>query len=193
MAATGARVTAPSDGLLSAVEQRYAVDRGERPGAEGLRQLRSLNVDRLPAAWRARVERDRGEALELLAAAAEREPLEGGLHGDLFPGNVLVHDGAAVGLIDWEEPHVGWLAGELGNAMWECCRDPSGDDLDRAAAERFVRAYRAAGGPVPAAEDGPLLPLLRARRLLEVLRAPTDRHVDWGYHWRNVQVFEHLG
>jgi Ser/Thr protein kinase RdoA (MazF antagonist) len=169
------------------------VEAPARRGVDGLAQLPSLGVDGLPAAWRERVARQRDEALALLAEVGKRRPRTGVVHGDFFPGNVLVRDAEVVGLVDWEEAHVGWLATDLATGAWEFCRRPSGDDFDRAAADRFIEAYRKAGGAVPDAEDDVLVPLIRIKRVLEVLRAPTDRDVDWEYQGRNVAAFNRLG
>lgn len=170
-----------------------ALDVQPRPGIDGLAQLRRLGVDGLPASLRDGVRRCRREALALLDDAAAQRPRTGMVHGDYFPGNVLVREGAAVGLVDWEEAHVGWPAADLANGAWEFCRHPSGVDLDREAAARFGSAYREAGGPFAGDVDRLLVPLIRVRRVLEVLRAPTDRHVDWEYQRRNLEAFDRLG
>lgn len=60
-------------------------------------------------------------------------------------------------------------------------------------AEAEDDAYRAADGVVPPDEDDLLIPLIRVKRVLEVLRAPTDRHVDWKYQLDNLRSFESLG
>jgi hypothetical protein len=68
--------------------------------------------------------------------------------------------------------------------VWEFARHDS---------STFVSAYRDAGGTVPPDEDELLRPLIRVKRILEVLRAPTDRHVDWDYQRRNLEAAEALG
>ena len=170
-----------------------ALELPPRPGIAGLAEVRTLAADRLPRGWRRRVAEHGVEALALFERVAAREPASGVLHGDFFPGNVIARDGRIVGLVDWEEAHPGWLATELANAGWEFCRTPAGDDLERNELRRFVDAYRDAGGPPDEAEDDLLLPLIRIKRILEVLRAPTDRHVDWAYQERNRRAFERLG
>jgi Ser/Thr protein kinase RdoA (MazF antagonist) len=114
------------------------------------------------------------------------------VHGDITRGNVLVADDRAIGLVDWEETTVDWQAYDLANGVWEFCERP-GDDFDRAAGHRFVAAYRDAGGTVLAAEDDLLVPLIRVRRIVEVLRARADRHADWDYHRHNLRAFANLG
>ena len=114
------------------------------------------------------------------------------VHGDVFRGNFLVRDGAVVAIVDWEEAKLDWVAYDLANAMWEFCK--SGDVvLNRVAADEFVRAYRDAGGTVPPEEDEALIPLVRVRRVLELLRAPYDRTVDWNYQLCNLEAFHGLG
>ena len=86
-----------------------------------------------------------------------------------------------------------WQAADLTSAAWEFAKVDSGARLDGARADDFVRACRAAGGTVPAGEDDLLVPLMRVRRILEVLRAPHDRYVDWDYQLRNLDAFRNLG
>ena len=96
-----------------------------------------------------RIERARTWAIDFTRALehGRRRLASGVVHGDFFPGNVLFSQGRAVALVDWEEAHVDWTAYELATAVWEFCKRNGEDDLDRAAAARFVAAYRAAGGP----------------------------------------------
>jgi Ser/Thr protein kinase RdoA (MazF antagonist) len=101
------------------------------------------------------------------------------IHGDFFPGNVLVEDGRVTGVLDWEEARVDWPAIDLAAGVWHF-----------AETEDFVDAYREAGGTV--ADDTLLPPLIRVKRVLEVLRAPTDRHVDWEYQLENLRAIERL-
>jgi aminoglycoside phosphotransferase (APT) family kinase protein len=122
--------------------------------------------------------------------AAERRPREGFIHGDFFPGNVLVAGGGATGIIDWEEAHIGWLSWDLANALGTFCF--ADDKLDCAAALRFLAAYRAAGGTTPREEEDLLVPLMRVKRILEVLRAPTDREPRWPHQRHNLRALEHL-
>ncbi len=112
-------------------------------------------------------------------------------HNDIFEGNVLVDHGRLSAVLDWEEADVDWQAYDVAIAAWFFCR--AGADLDRAAFARFVAAYRAGGGTVPPAEDDLLVPLIRVKRVLEVLRAPTDRHVDWDEQLDNLRAAEGLG
>ena len=45
---------------------------------------------------------------------------------------------------------------------------------------------------MPPTEDDTLLPLMRMRRVLEILRAPYDRTVDWNYQLCNLEAFHGL-
>ena len=116
------------------------------------------------------------------------------MHGDFFRGNVLVADGRVAGLVDWEEAHVDWFTAELANGVWEFCKR---EDLRRRA--RRARPRRSwpptasPAAPRAADDDDLLVPLIRAKRVLEVLRAPTDRQVDWDYQRRNLAAFRALG
>jgi Ser/Thr protein kinase RdoA (MazF antagonist) len=121
--------------------------------------------------------------------AHERRPRTGLVHGDFFPGNVLV-DGGSVTVIDWEEARIDWLTWDLANAVGTFCF--AGDDLDRPAARGFVDAYREAGGTAPPEEEDLLVPLMRAKRILEVLRAPADRDPRWEHQRHNLRALRNL-
>jgi Ser/Thr protein kinase RdoA (MazF antagonist) len=177
-------------GRLHALTARLSV--APRPGPNGLAQLRSLAVDALPGHWRARVEPLHAEALDLLRELESRDLLQGVVHGDIFRGNLLMRDREIVAIIDWEEAHIGPLVSELANGVWEFTKSKVMDDFDRNAAARFVAAYRAAGGPVPPGEEDLIVPLIRAKRVLELLRAPDDRLVDWEYQTHNLRSAENL-
>ena len=133
-------------------------------------------------------------AISFVAALVRdgRELTTGLVHGDLFPGNLLVENGRAKALLDFEEAHVGWQAFDVAHAMWDFSLDAAGTGLHRSGAERFMSVYRAAGGTVPPEEDDLLVPFVRVKRILEVLRAPTDREVDWGYQRRNMLAADRL-
>ena len=112
------------------------------------------------------------------------------VHGDLFPGNVLVANDQVVGLIDWEESQADWVTWDLATAMGMFCSD--GDELDRDACGRFVADYRRGGGIAPPRDDDLLVGLVRVKRVLEVLRAPTDRDPRWEHQRRNLRSLENL-
>jgi Ser/Thr protein kinase RdoA (MazF antagonist) len=95
-------------------------------------------------------------------------------------------------VLDWEELAVDWTAYDLASGLWPFCADASGE-LDPEAMTEFVAAYRGAGGTVPVEEDELLVPLIRVKRIVELLRMPTDRHVDLDYHARNLDAFWSLG
>jgi Ser/Thr protein kinase RdoA (MazF antagonist) len=170
----------PRPGLARLHELRAAIDSGRYFAAIG------PHANPLPPGIEERaaeIEAAQAWALNFL----DRPPLTtAAIHGDLFPGNVLVRDGRVVAVVDWEEANTDWIAYDLANAMWEFC----GHDEDAAAT--FVRAYRRAGGTVPPEEDELLIPLVRVRRILEVIRAPYDREVDWDYQLTNLDAFERL-
>jgi Ser/Thr protein kinase RdoA (MazF antagonist) len=165
---------------------------GPRRGVDALQQLRELGVAELPAAWQPRVDALRRDALRLVDRVERSHLCRGVIHGDFFPGNVLFRDDDVVGLVDWEEAHSAPLVFELANAAWEFTKCKDTDDFDREAAVRFIGAYRQAGGPVPLLEDELIVPLIRAKRTLELLRAPGDRHVDWDYQEHNLRSAERL-
>jgi Ser/Thr protein kinase RdoA (MazF antagonist) len=134
----------------------------------------------------------RTETVELISrTAGTRSVTVGVTHNDIFPGNVLVHDGQVTALLDWEEADVDWLVWDLASSIVPFCSTAEGD-LDRYAAQEFLDSYRAASGRVPPEEDDLILPLLRVKRILEVLRAPTDRHPRWDDQLANLQAYQVL-
>jgi Ser/Thr protein kinase RdoA (MazF antagonist) len=177
-------------GRLHAVTAR--LDVAARPSPEGLAQLRSLDGTGLPPEWQARITPLHAEALELLRVLETRDLVHGVVHGDFFRGNLLVREDKIVAIVDWEEAHLAPLVSELANGVWEFTKSKVTDDFDRDAAASFVASYRDAGGPVPPGEDDLIVPLISAKRVLEVLRAPSDRHVDWDYQAHNLRSAENL-
>jgi hypothetical protein len=80
---------------------------------------------------------------------------------------------------------------DLANGVWEFCKNKVSDDYDRDEGARFVEAYRRSGGPVRGDDD--LIPqLIHAKRVLELLRAPFDRYVDWDYQAHNLRAADNL-
>ena len=122
--------------------------------------------------------------------AADAAPATGLVHGDFFPGNVLVHEAQPAAVLDWEEAHHDWVSWDLANALGTFCF--TGDELDRGAARRFLHRYREAGGTAPREEGLLLVPLMRAKRTLEVLRAPTDREPRWAHQRHNLRSLRRL-
>jgi Ser/Thr protein kinase RdoA (MazF antagonist) len=153
-----------------------------RPGHRRLLELPLPEVGDYPAefdAWRSLIHRERSSLSRLVEwLERDRRPMTGLTHNDIFAGNVLIHEGQVSAVLDWEEADLDWLVWDLASAAWSFC---SSDDagLDQGALTEFLRAYRAAGGPVPPEEDDLIVPLVRARLLLEVLRAPYDRQPQW--------------
>jgi Ser/Thr protein kinase RdoA (MazF antagonist) len=159
------------------------LDLGPRPGYVPLREL----------AWPPAhdvlgdVTAEREAAIAVVREAAARRPRTGIVHGDLFPGNVLADGaGAVAAVIDWDEAQHDWLVWDLAMAVGTFCADEDAGPLDRDAVRAFVAAYREAGGPVPPEEDELLVPLVRVKRVLEVLRAPDDREPRWDHQRRNL-------
>ena len=94
-------------------------------------------------------------------------------------------------LLDWEEADIDWLVWDLASSIVPFCSLAAGD-LDRDAAQVFLDSYRAASGRVPPEEDDLIVPLLRVKRILEVLRAPTDRNPRWDYQLANLRAYQVL-
>lgn len=169
------------------------LDVGPRPRIAPLRRLAWPPLLVPLELWdhRAEIVKARTWATRLVAEiAATRSPPETLVHGDCFPGNVLVAGGRVTGLVDWEEAHIDWATWDLATAMWSFCH--RGDELDRERAPAFVAAYRAAGGTAREADDDLLLPLVRVKRVLEVLRARTDREPLWDVQRENLRALAHL-
>jgi Ser/Thr protein kinase RdoA (MazF antagonist) len=181
------------------------LDLQPRPGSTPLDELRSgiesgryfaaigPHARELPPPLAARREEiDRALGWALAFTEGVQRATTHAIHSDIFRGNVLLRGGRVVALLDWEEAHVDWAAVDLADGMWDFCR-PDGAIFDPDAGPGFVRAYRAAGGTVPPDEDDLLLPLVRVRRILELVRAPYDYYVDWEYQAANLEEFDRLG
>ncbi len=89
-----------------------------------------------------------------------RQPRTGLVHGDYYGANLLADDTQVVGVIDWHEMDVGLLALEVAGASYEFCRNDA-HELDDHAAQRFVAAYQASGGPL-AEWEWAMIPKFRA-------------------------------
>lgn len=165
------------------------LDLGPRPRLEPLREIDwpPLVVPPELEPWGEVIAQGREWAIAYVARVdADRRPRTGLTHGDFFPGNVLIADDDVLAVIDWEEAQTDWLTWDLASAAGSFCE--AGD----APMQRFVSAYRAAGGTAPPADDDLLLPLLRVKRILEVLRAPTDREPRWELQERNLRSLTRL-
>jgi Ser/Thr protein kinase RdoA (MazF antagonist) len=166
----------------------------QRPGHDRLLEPPLPPVRGLPeelAPQVGRLVRARDELTDLLTwIRQERRPLTGLTHNDIFEGNVLVEQGEVTALLDWEEANLDWLVWDVATSLWPFCSE--GDRLVPDATSRFLDAYRAAGGPLPPGEDDLIVPLVRARRLLEVLRAPTDRNPRWSLQRANLRAYSAL-
>jgi Ser/Thr protein kinase RdoA (MazF antagonist) len=166
-----------------------------RPSHSRLLQLPLPPVRQLPAAlapWRTALVGARAELTNLVRwLEHERRPVTGPTHNDIFPGNVLVHRRRVTAVLDWEEADVDWQVWDLARSLWPFCA--RGDRLDDQAVAEFVAAYLAAGGPVPPDEDDLIMPLIAAGLILEVLRAPNDRHPQWDHQLANMRAYAALG
>jgi Ser/Thr protein kinase RdoA (MazF antagonist) len=175
-------------GRLHATE----IDLPARPGHARLRDLPIPPLREMPPrfdSWLELIAKARTDLIRLVSVIDRtRQPAAGVTHNDIFPGNVLVQNGSVTALLDWEEADVDWLVWDLATSLWPFC-----DTADwRRAITDFVTAYRGAGGRVPAEEDDLILPLVRAKRILEVLRAPTDRHPRWDLQLANLVAYQAL-
>jgi Ser/Thr protein kinase RdoA (MazF antagonist) len=171
------------------------VEASSRPNHARLLQLPLPPVQQLPPAlapWQTAIADARTELINLVSwLERERRPITGITHNDIFPGNVLVHQGRVTAVLDWEEAEIDWQVWDLASSLWPFCR--RGDRLDDQAVVEFLAAYRAAGGPVPPDEDDLIMPLIRAKLLLEVLRAPNDRDPQWDHQLANLRAHAALG
>jgi homoserine kinase type II len=173
-----------------------AVDLPERPSHRRLRDLPFPEVRQLPTAlarWLPRIREARAAAIDLVRQLSRTGRLRTGItHNDVFPGNILIHDGRVSALLDWEEADVDWLIWDLACGLWTFCNHRD-EALDANAAKAFLGAYREAGGLVSSEEEDLIIPLIRTKRILEVLRAPTDRDPRWDYQLANLHAYENLG
>jgi Ser/Thr protein kinase RdoA (MazF antagonist) len=173
-----------------------AVDVPERPNHPRLQDLPFPEVRQLPAAlaqWLPRIREARAAALDLVRQLSATGRLRTGItHNDVFPGNILVHDGRVSALLDWEEADVDWLIWDLACGLWTFCNHRD-EELDADAAKAFLDAYREADGLLSSEEEDLIIPLIRTKRILEVLRAPTDRDPRWDYQLANLHAYENLG
>ncbi|MDP8911579.1 MAG: phosphotransferase [Actinomycetota bacterium] len=172
-------------------------DASPRPGRPSLVELDWALPPSLPPSLephRRRLEDEAARMREWVRAVAcsEAPPATAAIHGDFYPGNVLVDEGRVCGLVDWEEAHVDWTAYELANGMWEFCR--RGDDFDRDAAREFIAVYRSAGGVVPPEQESRLVPLIRCRRLVELFATAwcEEPFADGEYALHNLRALANL-
>lgn len=102
-------------------------------------------------------------------ARSDRALTSGPLHDDYHGNNLLLTDGQVSALLDWDGCHPDWLAFDVANGLWEFCSDDDAHTLDLTTAQRFLQAYATAGGPVSQQETDLLIPLIRCRRMIEIL------------------------
>jgi homoserine kinase type II len=172
-----------------------AVDLPERPNHLRLGDVPFPEIRQFPTAleqWRPRIREARTAAIDLVRQLSTTRGLRTGItHNDVFPGNVLIHDGRISALLDWEEADVDWLIWDLACSLWTSCNHRD-EEFDANAATAFLAAYREVVGPVPPEEDDLIIPLIRVKRILEILRAPTNRDPRWDYQLANLRAYENL-
>ena len=140
--------------------------------------------------WLPLINQARADAIKLLSQIDQSRPIAVGVtHNDIFGGNVLIQHGQVTAILDWEEADIDWLVWDLACSIWPFCG--TAEDVNVAIAE-FVTAYRDAAGRVPPEEDDLIVPLIRTKRILEVLRAPTDRHPQWDLQIANLRAYQAL-
>lgn len=117
------------------------------------------------------IQAERTHFQQWLAELAHVTPLltSGLVHDDYHDNNLLVEGEQVTALLDWDGCHPDWLLLDLSNAVWEFCHDDEAHTLDTAAAQAFLQAYGQAGGPVTAQEVDLIIPLIRCRRMIEVI------------------------
>ena len=166
-----------------------------RPGHRRLLELPLPTVGDYPPefdAWQSLMHGERRRLTRLVEwLERSRRPLTGFTHNDIFEGNVLVHHGRLSAVLDWEEADLDWLVWDLASAMWSF-RSSGGSELSTDAAGDFMQSYRAAGGPMPPEEEDLIVPLIRARLLIEVLRAPHDREPQWDHQLASLRAYTTL-
>jgi homoserine kinase type II len=150
-------------------------------------------VARSFAAQSGRIEAERRWAQERVGALAA-SCATGVVQGDYWPGNVLAQGGRVTGVLDWLESRRDLLVLELGRSVWEFCSDRREHTLIRERAHAFLRAYRAAGGPVDPDEFGALIDAMRVNVLADMLRdlAYTDAEEAATYHTGSLRRLDHL-
>ena len=184
--------------VASALGQLHAVDIdiAPRPARLRLSELPIPPIRQMPPefdSWLPLIAQARSDAIQLIAGIAKTRSITVGVtHNDIFPGNVLVHERRVTALLDWEEADLDWLVWDLASSILPFC-STAGGDLDTSATQGFLDTYRAASGRVQPEEDDLIVPLLRVKRILEVLRAPTDRHPRWDYQLENLRAYQLLG
>ena len=171
------------------------IDVPARPGHQRLSDLPIPPIRQMPAAfdsWLPLIAQARSDALEVISHIAKTRSVAVGVtHNDIFPGNVLVENAQLTALLDWEEADIDWLVWDLASSIGPFCSTSDGA-LDGSATQDFIDSYRAAGGRVPIEEDDLIIPLMRIKRILEVLRAPTDRRPRWDYQLANLHSYQLL-
>ncbi len=132
-----------------------------------------------------------------LAEFAHHHPLVHPLHGDFYPGNVLVRDGHIVAVLDWDEVFIAppevelaWAACEWGSVLWR---------TDLLGARSFMADYGGAGGTAEPLDDEALAQLFRQRLRSDVsytetahLRGGETDDDDLRYRDRQIEVFDLL-
>ena len=114
-------------------------------------------------------ERSYCQSLTIALVRDGRLLTRGPIHGDYYPGNLLVEGGRITAVLDWDECRPDWQCYELARASWEFFQDQSSYSFDKSWALSFLEEYQEAGGPVPAAEFELLVPFMRCALLQDLL------------------------
>jgi homoserine kinase type II len=108
----------------------------------------------------------------LTALSCSKRPLRWGpIHDDYYRNNLLMDGEEISALLDWDGCHPDWLILDVSTALWEFCLEEPAHTLNTAHAQAFLDAYCAAEGPVTAEEFDLIVPLIRVRRMIEVISA----------------------
>lgn len=104
-------------------------------------------------------------------AHSDRHLTTGPQHDDFHGNNLLAEGETVTALLDWDDCHPDWLVLDVANATWEFCLDDKAHTLNVGNARRFLQAYADAGGPVTKQEFDLIIPLIRFRRLMEIMNS----------------------
>ena len=168
------------------------IDLPLRPGHSRIGERPIPAVGEMPREfdpWLPLISQARSDMIGMISQINETGRITVGItHNDIFPGNVLIKDAQVTALLDWEEADIDWLVWDVACSIWPF----RGMANVGAAIADFIAGYRDAGGRLPPDEEELIIPLIRAKRILEVLRAPTDRDPRWDLQLANLGAYEAL-
>jgi Ser/Thr protein kinase RdoA (MazF antagonist) len=133
------------------------------------------------------------DAWERLAAdgATSKTPI----HGDFYPGNLIVDGNRIAGVVDWLEADIEDPVQEVAWAAWEFCHNDAGDDLVEESAQAFLRAYSEGGGPASVEPPVDMIPWIRRRLRREAsvaLQSAGAGPLEDPYHVGLIRAFHAL-